>query len=90
MTSRTDGLAEIFRANGEMEAELVRSLLDSCGIDSIIAGGSFRLTQGYTLNRPGLVRVLVRAEDADRAAEVLESSFEPFRDFDSDDGEIPD
>ncbi len=72
---------EIFRADGEMEAELVRSLLDSCGVESIIAGGSFRVANLFTLNKPGLVRILVRAVDAARAREVLDSSFEPLGDF---------
>ena len=64
-------LVEIWQASGETNAQIVRSLLESYGIESLIEGESLRLTHGFTLNNLGLVRILVRVEDAERARELL-------------------
>jgi len=63
---------EVYRASGEFDAQLVCSFLDSHGIESFIEGESTRLTHGFTLNKLGLARVLVRAEDACEARRLLE------------------
>ena len=64
-------LVEIWQAGGETNAQIIRSLLESYGIESLIEGESLRLTHGFTINQLGLVRILVRAEDAERARELL-------------------
>ena len=62
---------EVWQASGETNAQIIRSLLESYGIESLIEGESLRLTHGFTINQLGLVRILVRAEDAGRARELL-------------------
>jgi len=37
----------------------------------MIEGESLRLTHAFTINELGLVRILVRVEDAERARELL-------------------
>lgn len=64
-------LVEVWRASGETNAQIIRSLLNSYGIESLIEGESLRLTHGFTLNTLGLVRILVRAEDAEQARGLL-------------------
>jgi hypothetical protein len=64
-------LVEVWRASGETNAQIIRSLLESYGIESLIEGESLRLTHGFTLNTLGLARVLVRAEDAEKARDLL-------------------
>ncbi len=64
-------LVEVWQASGETNAQIIRSLLESYGIESLIEGESLRLTHGFTINQLGLVRILVRAEDAERARELL-------------------
>ena len=64
-------LVEVWRASGETNAQIVRSRLESYGIESLIEGESLRLTHGFTLNNLGLARILVRIEDAERAREIL-------------------
>jgi len=64
-------LVEVWQASGETDAQIIRSLFESCGIESLIEGESLRLTHGFTINQLGLVRILVRAEDAERARELL-------------------
>jgi hypothetical protein len=60
-----------------VEAEVARSLLEDAGIPSVVQGANLqdilgygRLGSGFNL-LAGPVRVLVRKEDAARAAEVL-------------------
>ena len=64
-------LVEVWRASGETNAQIIRSMLQSYGIESLIEGESLRLTHGFTLNTLGLARILVRAEDADKARDLL-------------------
>ena len=66
-------LVEIWHTQGEMEAQLIRSLLESNGIDSTFSGESLRLTHGFTIDGLAEVRILVREEDAKRASEVIGS-----------------
>lgn len=64
-------LVEVWKAQGEMEAQLVRSLLESNGIDSIFSGEALRLTHGFTLDGLAVVRILVREDDVTRACDVI-------------------
>ncbi len=64
-------LVEVCQASGETNAQIIRSLFESYGIESLIEGESLRLTHGFTINNLGLVRILVRVEDAERARELL-------------------
>jgi predicted amidophosphoribosyltransferase len=66
-------LVEIWHTQGEMDAQLMRSLLESNGIQSIFSGESLRLTHGFTVDGLAEVRILVREEDAKRACEVIAS-----------------
>ena len=67
-------LVEVWRAQGELNAQLVRSLLESGGIPSMLAGESLRLTHGFTVDGLALVRILVRPDDVTRACETIAST----------------
>ena len=69
----TSELVEVWYTQGEMDAQLVRSLLESNGIDSMLSGESLRLTHGFTVDGLAEVKILVRSEDAKRACEVIAS-----------------
>lgn len=66
-------LVEVHRTQGEIDAQLVRSLLESNGIEAMLSGESLRLTHGFTVDGLAEVRILVRGEDAKRASEVIAS-----------------
>jgi predicted amidophosphoribosyltransferase len=68
-----DDLVEVWRTQGEVNAQLVRSLLEGSGISSMLSGESLRLTHGLTVDGLALVRVLVRAADARRSCEIIAS-----------------
>ncbi len=64
-------LVEVFTAQGEMDAQMIRSMLESDGIESMLSGESVRLTHGITVDGLGVVKILVRKEDEARAREVI-------------------
>lgn len=69
-----EDLVEVWRAQGELNAQLVRSLLEGSAISSMLVGESLRLTHGFTVDGLALVRLLVRREDARRASEIISLS----------------
>jgi hypothetical protein len=64
-------LVEVWTAHGEMNAQLIRSVLEGDGIESMIQGESVRLTHGITVDGLAEVRILVRKSDEERAREVI-------------------
>lgn len=64
-------LVEVYKAQGEMQAQMIRSVLESDGIDSMLSGESVRLTHGFTVDGLAEVKILVREEDETRAREVI-------------------
>ena len=67
----TGELVEAWRRHGEMDAQIIRSVLESNGIDAILSGESLRLTHGFTVDGLAEVRILVRPEDAKRSHEII-------------------
>jgi hypothetical protein len=69
-------LVEVWTAHGEMDAQVIRSVLEGDGIDSMLSGESVRLTHGITVDGLAEVKVLVRKEDEERAREVIAAFME--------------
>lgn len=64
----------VFVANGQIQAEQVRSFLASADISSELRGEALSKTHGLTLDGLGRVEVLVSAEDEERARAILASA----------------
>lgn len=64
----------IFTANGEIQAQQVRTFLDAAGIASELRGESLRNTHGLTLDGLGTVEILVSEGDEARARALLASA----------------
>ncbi|NIO29565.1 MAG: hypothetical protein GTO29_13540 [Candidatus Latescibacteria bacterium] len=64
-------LVEVWKAQGETEAQIIRSVLEGDGIESMLSGESVRLTHGITVDGLAEVKILVREEDETRAREVI-------------------
>lgn len=71
-----DGWAEVFRTGDPMEAELIRGLLESGGIEAIV--DSERVSQ-YPVNvgKMSYLRVYVRPEDKQDAVGLLNEPAPP-------------
>ncbi len=61
----------IFTAQGEIEEAQVRSFLAAHDIPTFVRGEALRKTHGLTLNGLGAVEILVAADDAGQAKELL-------------------
>ena len=64
----------IFTANGEIQAQQVRTFLDAAGISTDVRGEALRKTHGLTLDGLGMVQILVSEDDEQRARALLESA----------------
>ncbi len=73
-SGRDQDLVEVWRTQGELDAQLVVSLLESHGVNSMLSGESLRLTHGLTVDGLALVKILVRSEDAKLACDIIASS----------------
>lgn len=67
-------LVEVWRTQGEVDAQLIKALLEGNRIDSMISGESLRLTHGLTVDGLALVKILVRPEDARRSSDIIAST----------------
>ena len=67
-------LVEVCRASDELEAQIIRGLLESNGIDCSFRGEAVRLTHSIAVDGLAEVRILVRPEDAERAERIIASS----------------
>jgi len=72
-SSTVDELVEVWRTQGEVDAQLIKSLLEGNGIDSMLSGESLRLTHGFTVDGLALVKILVRPVDAKRSCDIIAS-----------------
>lgn len=64
-------LVEVWKAQGEIDAQIIRSVLEGDGIEAMLSGEAVRLTHGFTVDGLAEVKILVREEDAERAREVI-------------------
>jgi ribonuclease-3 len=67
------GLTVIFRSQSDIEANVVQSLLDSHGIETVRLGSSPSGVFAMSVNTLGEIRVSVRDEDAAEAVRIIES-----------------
>jgi hypothetical protein len=74
MAPEGTGWVELRRCTVLHEAQFVRSLLESEGIDAVITGEHSVAVQPFLGVMPGAIPVLVRAADLERARELLDSA----------------
>jgi len=61
----------VFTAQGELEETQVRSFLSAHGIPTVTRGEALRKTHGLTLDGLGQVEIIVAAEHAAEALQLL-------------------
>ncbi len=67
-------LVEVWECQGETEAQLLRGLLQSAGVDSTFKGEALRHVHGFKITKLGTVKVQVRSEDYARARTIILSA----------------
>ena len=73
----TDNWVQVKACNWLHQALFFRSVLEAAGIEAVIPNEHTLNIQPLYANLLGGVRVMVHAEDADRATEVLDSTALP-------------
>jgi hypothetical protein len=69
--SKGEELVEVYRASGEMEAQVIRSLLEYHGIPCLLKGEAARNIYGLTVDGIAEVRIMVWERMADRARALI-------------------
>ena len=62
---------EVYSANGHLEADMIRLMLEAAGLHVLTRGESAGAVYGLTVGPLGEVRVLVLASEAQAANELL-------------------
>ena len=65
-------MVEIYRAAGESEAQVIKGLLESRGIPSLLKSNAAPSVHVFLVDGMGEVRVMVPASAADKARELIE------------------
>ena len=69
----SDALVVIFRTHSDVEASIVRGLLEAHGVPSVVASAVMHNIFPLTIDSLGDVRLSVRVEDAAEAQRIIES-----------------
>jgi len=67
-------LVEVYKARGESQAEIIRSLLESSGIPSLLQSNAAPSAFQFTIDGMGEYKVMVWEEDAEDAKQIIESN----------------
>ena len=67
-----NNLVSVYIAHGQVEAQLIKSLLEAEGIPVMIAQEGAGAAYGLTVGILGIAEIFVREQDAGKAKEILE------------------
>ena len=71
--NKNDRLVEVYKAASEMEAQVIKGLLESYGIASFLKSNAAPSVHMFTVDGMGEVRVMVLESVAAQARELIES-----------------
>lgn len=66
-------MVEVYKANSEMEAQVIKGLLESYGIPCLLRSNAAPSVHIFTLDGMGEVKVMVMSSLADRAKQLIMS-----------------
>ena len=65
-------LVEVYKATGEVEAQIIKSLLESFGVPCLLKSDAARSVHAFTVDGMGEVRVMVWQSMAEKAKRLIE------------------
>ena len=65
-------MVEVYKTSGEMEAQVIKGLLESYGIPCFLKSNAAPSVHMFTVDGMGEVRVMVWEHMADKARELIE------------------
>jgi hypothetical protein len=71
--NKNDRLVEVYKATSEIEAQVIKGLLESYGIASFLKSNAAPSVHMFTVDGMGEVRVMVLESLAAQARELIES-----------------
>lgn len=71
--STNEKLLQVYKANSEMEAQVIKGLLESYGVPCLLRSNAAPSVHMFAVDGMGEVKVMVRASMADRARELIVS-----------------
>ncbi len=69
-----DKLVSIYTAHGEMEAQVIRSLLETYGIKSLMQGNAAISVQPFVMDGMGEIKIMVVETQAEEARKIIEAN----------------
>ena len=66
-------MVEVYRANGEAEAQVIKGLLESHGIPALLKSHASPSVHMFVVDGMGEVKIMVLASVADKARELIMS-----------------
>jgi Putative prokaryotic signal transducing protein len=69
-----EDLIKVYTAHGEMEAQVIRGLLESCGIRSLMQGNAALSMQPFVMDGMGEIKIMVTEAQADEARKIIEAN----------------
>jgi len=65
-------MIEVYLAKGEIEAQLIKSLLENYGIPCLLKSNAAPSVHMFTVDGMGEVKIMVREQMAEQARELIE------------------
>ena len=69
--SKEEKLVEVHRSSNEMEAQVIKSMLDSFGVPSMLKSNAVASVHMFALDGMGEVRIMVLESMAEKARELI-------------------
>ena len=69
--SKEEKLVEVYRSTSEIEAQVIKSLLESYGIPSLLQSNAAPSVHVFTVDGMGEVKVMVKESAVGRARELI-------------------
>ncbi len=69
---RKGKLVDVYRASGELEAQVIKGLLESNGISCVLRSDAASSVHAFTVDGMGEFKVAVLEAMADRARQIIE------------------
>ncbi len=74
MKKEPENFIKVYTAHGEMEAQVIRGLLESCGIRSLMQGNAALSMQPFVMDGMGEIKIMVTEAQADEARKIIEAN----------------
>jgi hypothetical protein len=68
-----DRLIKVYTAHGEMEAQVIKSLLETFSIPSLMQGNAALSMQPFVMDGMGEIKIMVAETKAEEARKIIEA-----------------